>query len=91
MRENITDGNSERKIYANRIKELLRSKNMIPQELSDITRIDPANLSRIIKNKKQGLSLWNAHRIAAALNETIEDVFVFERPAPNRKFNEEGD
>jgi len=60
------------KMYGNRIREILMSKEMSPQELSDITGIVPSHISRIINGKRLSLSLPIAFKIAEALGEPIE-------------------
>ena len=67
-------------IYGNRIKAILKEKDMSPQELSDITGIFLSHISIIISGKRRGISLPIAFKIAEALNSKIEDVFIYKKP-----------
>ena len=64
------------KVHRNRIKEILESKEMTQQELSDITNINPSYLSKIIQGKKRCISLPTAIKICKALKTPVEEVFV---------------
>ena len=64
-------------IYGNRIKEMLEQKGMIQVELADLClNGDIMFLNKIIHGKKKHISLMTALKIANALNERVEDVFI---------------
>lgn len=73
----------KQKIHGNRIKELLVKKQITPQELCDITGVPKSHLSRIINNHSLCISLPIAMKLSKALNEQVEDVFIYESPNPN--------
>ena len=60
----------------NNIRDILDSRNMTQQELSDLTGILPQHLSLIIKNKRKCISLPTAIKIAQALDMQIEEIFT---------------
>ena len=64
------------KIFGNNILKILKEKEMIAQELADITGLDTRHLSLIINGKRLCISLPIANKIAMALNSKIEDVFI---------------
>ena len=68
------------KMHSNRIMLLLKEKDMTQQELSDITGIFTTHLTKIIQGKRRCISLPTAIKIAKALNEKIEDVFIYRKP-----------
>lgn len=72
-------------MYGNRIKAILKKKDMTPQELSDISGIMPSHISRIINGKRPNISLPIAIRIAEALKTPVEEVFIYRKPAPKSK------
>lgn len=68
------------KMYGNRIKEFLTKKQMNTQELSDITDISMSHISRIINGQRRCISLPIAIKIAKALQEPVEEVFLHQPP-----------
>jgi transcriptional regulator with XRE-family HTH domain len=77
------------KIYGNRIKELLIKKEMSDKELSDISGVITSHLSRIINGKRMCISLPVAFKIAEALNEPIENVFMHKKPITSKKIEDD--
>jgi len=63
-------------IRGNNIKDILDSIDMTQKELSDITKIDCAHLSRIINHDRLSISLPIAGKIAKALSKSVEEVFI---------------
>lgn len=57
---------------ANRLKEILAKRDMILEDLSELTGISPGQLSRI-QSGARGLSLENAVKIARALGIEIQE------------------
>jgi transcriptional regulator with XRE-family HTH domain len=68
------------KMYGNRIKEILEKKGMSPQELSDLTKIIPSHISRIINGQRRCISLPTAIKIAQVLKKPVEYVFIYDAP-----------
>jgi transcriptional regulator with XRE-family HTH domain len=68
------------KMYGNRIKQILKEKNMSPQELSDIVETPPSHISRIINGQRRCISLPIAMKIAMALETPVEQVFIYKKP-----------
>ncbi|MEM2138822.1 MAG: helix-turn-helix transcriptional regulator [Candidatus Woesearchaeota archaeon] len=64
------------KIKGNRIKEVLKQKNMSQQELADKCGISKHHLSMIVNNKKPNLSVPIALKISKALKTNIDDLFI---------------
>jgi len=60
----------------NNIKEILKEIGMSQIELSDITNIDTAHLSRIISKAHLSVSVPIAIIISKALNRPVEEVFT---------------
>jgi len=75
-----TEKKPKQKMHGNRIKEMLVKKQITPQELCDITGIRKSHLSRIINNYTLCISLPIAMKLCKALNEPVEDVFIYESP-----------
>ena len=69
---------TEEVIMSNRIVELLEIKKMKKIELAEAVGIDSSHLSKIINNKRNKISLPIAVKIANALGESVETVFIFE-------------
>lgn len=69
------------KLYGNRIRELLQKKDMSVQELSDTTGLRPSHISLIINGQRRCISLPIAFKISLALNETIENIFLYKPTA----------
>jgi len=67
------------KMHSNRIMQLLKEKDMTQQELSDITGVLTTHLTKIIKGERRCISLPTAIKIAKALNEDIESVFIYRK------------
>jgi transcriptional regulator with XRE-family HTH domain len=81
--------NKER-IYGNKIKMILKEKEMTQQELSDLSGVKTSHLSKIILGKRMCVSLPTAFKISIALKKSIEDVFLYKKPAKSVN-DEEGD
>lgn len=64
------------KIKGNNIYDILERINMSQIELSDLSGIGTAHLSRIINHERMSISLPIASKIAKALNLSIEEVFI---------------
>jgi len=62
----------------NRIYKILTDKGISQAELARRSQINRFQLNKIINNKKRGVSLKTAFKIAKALNMKIEEVFFFE-------------
>ncbi len=65
-------------VKSNRILDLLELKKMKRIELAEAVGIDSSHLSKIINNKRNMISLPIAVKIANALGESVETVFIFE-------------
>lgn len=64
-------------IEYNRIREVLREKEMTQQELADISLDGQTGyLSNIINGHRKAISLPNAIKIARALGVTVEELFI---------------
>jgi len=77
------------KMYGNRIKLILKEKNMSPQELADITETTPSHISRIINGQRRCISLPIAIKIAMALNTPVEQVFIYKKEVVNNEVLDE--
>lgn len=64
------------RVEGNRIAQILEIKGITQAELCARTLLDKAHVSRIINNKTLCVSLPIAYRIAIALDEPIENVFI---------------
>lgn len=71
-----TEKKPKEKIYGNKIKAILKGRQMSQQELADKTGLNPSFLSKIILGKRMCVSLPIAFKISNALECTIEDVFI---------------
>jgi transcriptional regulator with XRE-family HTH domain len=89
MENKVVRKNKER-IYGNKIKIILKSKGMSQQELASLSGIQISHLSKIILGKRMCVSLPIAFKIAIALKEPIEDIFLYKKPVKLVN-NEEGD
>lgn len=63
-------------IYGNNIRKILKEINMTQQELSDVSKLSPSFVSKIILGKRKCISLPIAFKISKALNKTVEEVFI---------------
>ena len=77
-------------MYGNKIKEILMSKEMSPQELADITSLSSSHLSRIINGQRRCISLPIAIKIAIALKTPVEQVFIYKMPVTIIKTEDDG-
>lgn len=77
------DRKPKTKMFENRIKIILKQKNMNMQELSDLSGIVPSHLSRIINGKRLCISLPIAIRISEILETPVEKVFIYREPIVN--------
>lgn len=68
------------KIYGNNIVQLCKEKGMSQTEIADIIDVGDDHISRIVNNKVKCLSLAIAGKIAGALREPIEKVFILDKP-----------
>lgn len=73
------------KLSGNTIKLTLEKKGMIAEELSEKSGIDASFLSRIINNQRMCISLPTAIRIARALGEPVEKLFLYKPNLKNTK------
>ena len=64
-------------LNGNNIERLLNIKDMTRAELAILVGTDNSHISRIINNKVKCLSLPIAIKIAQALQEPVENVFIF--------------
>jgi len=64
-------------LNGNNIEQLLQLKEMTRSELAILVGTDSSHISRIIHNKVKCLSLPIAIKIAQALQEPVENVFIF--------------
>lgn len=64
-------------LTSNNINELLKIKGISRDELAIMIDIDTSRISRIILNKVPCISLPVAIKIAQALGEPVESVFIF--------------
>jgi len=78
------------KMYGNRIKAILQQIEMSPQELADIIESTPSHVSRIINGQRRCISLPIAIKIAQALKTPVEEVFIYAKPVPKTKVEEDG-
>lgn len=63
---------------ARNIKRLREARGLSNKELAALVRCTPGNMSRL-ENGKQGYNQETLHRVAAALNVTVPDLFARER------------
>jgi DNA-binding Xre family transcriptional regulator len=73
------------KIYGNHIKAILKEKGMSLQELADITGIAPSHISIIMSGKRRCISLPIAFKITDALQNKVEDVFIYKKPQEKKQ------
>lgn len=73
----MKDRKPKEMINGNRIEELLLLKEMTRAELAIMVGTDNSHISRIINNKVKCLSLPTAIKVAQALQEPVENVFIF--------------
>lgn len=73
----MKDRKPKEMLNGNRIEELLEIKEMTRGELALLVGTDNSHISRIINNKVKCLSLPTAIKIAQALQEPVENVFIF--------------
>jgi transcriptional regulator with XRE-family HTH domain len=59
-------------MLVNRIRDAMKEESITQLELEKLTGIDQGTLLKIINNKKTGLHLLTAKRIARALNRTVD-------------------
>jgi transcriptional regulator with XRE-family HTH domain len=71
---------AKEKMYGNRIKAILKEKEMSIQELSDISGVPPSHLSRIINGQRRCISLPIAIKVSQALETAVEQVFMYKKP-----------
>ncbi len=67
---------AKEKTEGNRIQALLEIKGISQADLGRMTGLDKAHISKIINHKTKCVSLPIAYRIAIALDEPIENVFI---------------
>lgn len=65
-------------IKDNKIKYYLDKQGMSQIELADICKTDKSHISLIILGERPSLSLPMAMRIAKALGQTVEEVFILD-------------
>jgi|688.fasta_scaffold40404_5 plasmid maintenance system antidote protein VapI len=80
MMTNRPSKKPKEKIYGNRIREFLLEMDMNIAELSDITKLPPSHLSRIINGQRRCISLPIAFKISEALDKSIEEIFLAKAP-----------
>jgi len=68
------------KLYGNRIRAILKEKNMSQAELSDISGIPKSHLTRIINGQRRCISLPIAIKLALALQTPVENLFIYQKP-----------
>lgn len=69
---------SKSEVHSNRIRVILREKNMTQKSLADIAlQGNKSHLCRIINGSNRCLSLAIAYKISKALDKSIEEVFIF--------------
>jgi len=61
----------------NRIREILKKRDLVQEDLEKMTGIDQSTLSKIINNKKE-ITLTTAKKIASALGFSIEYIWPSE-------------
>lgn len=66
----------KKKLATNRILFFLKLKKMTSLELAKLAGTTPSHISKIIHDKKRCISLPVAMRIASALGEKVESVFL---------------
>ena len=85
------DRKPKTKMFENRIKLILKQKNMNMQELSDLSGIVPSHLSRIINGKRLCISLPIAIKISEILETPVEQVFIYREPIAEPKERLDGE
>ena len=73
----MKDRKPKEMLNGNHIQELLEIKGMTRNELAILVGTDNSHISRIINNKVKCISLPIAIKIAQALQEPVENVFIF--------------
>ena len=75
--EQVKERKPKEAVYSNRIRAILKEKNMTQKELSVIAlNGNKSHLCRIINGSNQHISLPIAYKIAKALGRPIEEVFI---------------
>lgn len=59
----------------NKLREIMFFKGITQNDLEKLTGIGQSELSKIINNKKPGLQLRTAQKIAKALESTVDDIW----------------
>jgi len=67
-------------MYGNRINEMLKERQMTIQELADLSGVRPSHLSRIINGQRRCISLPIAIKVAQALKNSVEEIFIYQKP-----------
>ena len=76
----MTPKKPKEKMYGNRINEMLKERQMTIQELSDLSGVRPSHLSRIISGQRRCISLPIAIKVAQALKNSVEEIFIYQKP-----------
>ena len=63
------------RLTGNSVQQTIDQQDMCQQELSDLTGIEKALISRICSNKRPNVSVVTAIRIAAVLKVPVEELF----------------
>ncbi|SPF51425.1 Helix-turn-helix family protein [Candidatus Desulfosporosinus infrequens] len=61
----------------NRLKDVMFSKKVNQERLKELTGIDQSELSKIINDKRLGMQLKTAQKIAHALDSTVEEIWPY--------------
>ena len=73
----MTQRKPKETLNGNNIEQLLQIKDMTRNELAILVGTDNSHISRIINDKVKCISLPIAIKIAQALQEPVENVFIF--------------
>ena len=60
----------------NKLKEIMFFKKITQTDLEKLTGIGQSELSKIINDKKPGLQLRTAQKIAKALESTVDNIWA---------------
>lgn len=62
-------------MYKNKLREIMFFKHITQNNLEKTTGIAQSELSKIINDKKPGLQLRTAQKIAKALESTVDEIW----------------
>lgn len=66
-------------VVGNRIREILKEKNMRPTELASKTGFQDSYLNRIMSGHIKNVTMPTAFKIAKALEMPLENIFIVGR------------